>query len=215
VNNLVEDLKGKQYGDWTLVGIRKLVGKFSHASVLARCKCGFEKWVWETTLKSGQSRACLKCAGQKRAKHGVSNVPKSQRIHSYKAWLSMRDRVRRLPRYQALGCCERWNEYLNFVADMGEPSDPKLTLERIYNEKGYSPENCKWANRSEQNQNLRTTIRYTFNGKTMTLKGWSLELGCSMARLWQRIVILKMPLEEALNRAMHKRGPKGVSKCSV
>lgn len=50
--------------------------------------------------------------------------------------------------------CDRWKSFANFASDMGEK--PKgLTLDRIDNDLGYGPLNCRWATRHEQRINSR------------------------------------------------------------
>jgi hypothetical protein len=60
--------------------------------------------------------------------------------------------------------CKRWFNYLNFLADMGE-QPPGKTLDRIDNNKGYSPDNCRWATPKEQQRNQRNTRKVTIEGK--------------------------------------------------
>jgi hypothetical protein len=66
--------------------------------------------------------------------------------------------------------CARWLESAdNFVADMGPRPTPKHSIERIDNDAGYSPENCKWATAAEQRQNQAYTQYVLHEGRAIKM----------------------------------------------
>ena len=68
--------------------------------------------------------------------------------------------------------CDRWKTFSNFIKDMGAKPHG-FTLERRDNSKGYSPSNCHWATRSENNNNKRNCIMLSRGGVTATAAQWS------------------------------------------
>ena len=86
--------------------------------------------------------------------------------------------------------CSRWNYFENFLDDMGSMPE-RLTLERLDNDEGYNPENCRWRSRTEQNYNKRAGkksrsgypgVTYSNRDKrwlsSITIKGKKIYLGC-------------------------------------
>lgn len=112
---------------------------------------------------------------------------------TYRIWAGMKSRCycpsdTNYQKYGAKGLavCARWHDYANFVEDMGEA--PKgMTLDRLDNGAGYSPENCRWASPSTQAVNRRTTLLISFNGKRQCLKHWAKELGIPYLRTYKRL----------------------------
>ena len=81
----------------------------------------------------------------------------------YRVYNSMRSRCYnpKCPHYCNYGArgitvCDRWDVFVNFVADMGRKPAGRFTLERKNNNLGYSPDNCVWASPSDQCLNRRT-----------------------------------------------------------
>ena len=76
---------------------------------------------------------------------------------------------------------ERWQEYPEgfntFVADMGMPPAPSMTIDRVDNDGPYSPENCRWVPRREQLRNTRRTVWITIGDVTMCVADWAQHLG--------------------------------------
>lgn len=101
------------------------------------------------------------------------------------------------PQYDGYGgrgikVCDRWlpkqpnsQGFWNFVADMSEKPEG-TTLDRINNDENYSPENCRWATRAQQQRNRRNNIVITFNGKTMVAEDWAKEIGISRSVILYR-----------------------------
>lgn len=84
--------------------------------------------------------------------------------------------------------CDRWlgaAGYWHFEADMS-PRPTGLSIERIDNALGYSPENCRWATQREQCSNTRRTRTVTIEGETKTVAEWARHPDCKVIR--QRIV---------------------------
>ena len=70
--------------------------------------------------------------------------------------------------------CDKWlgkNGFTTFCKDMGERPDG-CTLDRIDNDKGYYPENCRWATPKQQANNTCKTKKLTIGSETKTLSEW-------------------------------------------
>lgn len=121
----------------------------------------------------------------------------------YFSWRSMRSRCYnpKNPSFQHYGgrgisVCEQWRDnYDKFFEDMGDRPEGK-SLDRINNELGYSPENCRWATMKEQLNNQRRNRRLTLAGETKTLSQWSDALNVSQDTLHKRLE--RMTVEKAL-----------------
>lgn len=80
----------------------------------------------------------------------------------------------------------RWGWFSSFYADMGVRPDG-ATLERVDNNKGYSKENCVWADRTAQGRNKRNNVLLTIDGETQPLCVWAERSRLRYATVHQRL----------------------------
>jgi hypothetical protein len=127
---------------------------------LARCDCGHEWPVDQQDINQHSPQSCKSCATPTISKPTISHL--RSKHPSYVSWRGMIRRVNdpKHPnhcRYKHVSIDPRWlgpQGFDNFKADMGD-KPPNMTLDRIKNELGYGPGNCRWATHAEQTLNKR------------------------------------------------------------
>lgn len=204
----VKDMTGQTFNRWTVIEYAGL-NKHSVATWLCKCVCGNTGNVIGHALRTGHSKSCgcqRKDAQRSRpGNHGMRGTP------TYNVWDKMIGRCHRpsdnnYPSYGQRGIivCDKWRgSFVNFLADMGEKPHGK-TLDRINNNEGYTPENCRWATHKEQSRNTRRNKLITFQGETHCIAEWAEITGISACNIKQRLAKYNWPVERALTEPVHK-----------
>lgn len=105
--------------------------------------------------------------------------------------------------------CDRWKQFSNFYADVGDPPADGMELDRIDNERGYELNNVRWTTRTINQRNRRTNRVLTLNGESHALSEWSELRGMKVITLWQRIYAYSWSVERALTEPVDKRRSHG------
>lgn len=170
-----ENLAGKKFGNLEVI---EWAGKSRHGCKskcdfwFCSCDCSDSRynpfWASTASLKSGNTRSCG-CLNRKHLK---------SKSKIYNVWTLMNRRCcdtsdRAFKNYggRGISVCDRWKDFNNFYADMGDPPEG-MSLDRIDNDGNYCPENCRWATPKQQVRNQRTNRLITWRGETKTTADW-------------------------------------------
>lgn len=196
------DLIGQTFGRLTVIGIARHAKHGLSTKWRCKCECGNVVDVVTNHLKSGHTKSCGcltmrygKANGSGRELHGMAKT----RI--YGVWSAMRDRVynptsKYYHRYGGRGItiAEEWDSFIAF-RDWSYEHGYKdgLEIDRIDNNKGYSPENCRWVTHAINLQNTHRKQEAIVNGTPIPLAELAKKYGVLYRRVYQ----------------MHKRGKNG------
>lgn len=207
-------LTGQRFG--RLVVIERVQNNI-HQKTMWRCQCdcGNEVCVIGSRLKNGLTLSCG-CLQKETAKqtlfiHGET----STRLHSI--WKDMKRRCYNPRRKEwadyggrGIDVCAEWKEsYMKFRDwALANGYNDNLSLDRVNNDRGYSPENCRWATNIQQAENKRNNITVEYDGREQCLGAWVREFGYSYGQCRWYVVERGWSWSDVIN-FMEKKGLHG------
>ena len=148
------------------------------------CKCGGLAIARVDFLKSGKVISCG-CS-----RHGLSKTK------LYYVWKDIKNRCYResMENYKWYGkkgitMCDTWiNDAVSFIEWCKSHGYKEgLQIDRIDNDKGYCPDNCRFVTCKENLRNTSANIHITYKGETHTLVEWCEKLDIPYSRTFDRI----------------------------
>ena len=138
-------------------------------------------------------------------KHGQSFI-NGKRTPEYNAWRDMKIRCSN-PNNKYYHCygergikvCNRWRySFPNFFNDMGKKPSPIHQLDRINNNRNYTPSNCRWTTPTKNSNNKRNNVFIEYMGERKTIAEWSRHLNIPFSRISYRH-LKNFPVEKILS----------------
>ena len=190
--NKQRDISGQKFGDLTALFFEYRNKNHQHFWRF-RCECGNEVILRKSSVTSGNTKRCSECARKRKAIANTTHGMSKTRL--YKEWAGIIQRCTNpnstsYVRYgkKGIDICREWLSFDPFKDwALSNGYSDELTIDRIDNDKGYSPDNCRWATYEEQAHNQKTNRNLEYNGETMTMAEWARKLGISSSSLYGRL----------------------------
>lgn len=208
------ELIGERFGRLIVLDICNY-RKHGHIMVHCVCDCGKEKDVAISDLQRGAIKSCgcyrREYVTRKNTTHGKSKT------RLYSIWCDMHRRCEnpKNKRYNQYGgrnirVCDEWKDFLSFYEwAINNGYDDNLSIDRINVDEGYSPQNCRWANMIEQQNNTTRNRVIVFDGQALTQAEWARKTGIPQSVIKDRLTKLHWSVERTLTTPI-----KGDLKCS-
>lgn len=184
------DLTGQRFGRLVVESFA-YADKDRHSMWNCKCDCGSKIVAKGSNLRGGRTQSCgclhREIVTEQSRKHGKTNT----RLHSI--WQNMIDRTERKSNRQykdyggrGITVCKEWRDDFEAFYEwaMNHGYKDNLTIDRINNDRGYSPDNCRWSTRKQQGRNRRSNHLISYNGEIKTLTEWAeqLQVSCDLLR---------------------------------
>lgn len=184
-----KNLTGKRFG--RLVVLERVENnKRQQAQWLCKCDCGNTKVICAASLKKGSTRSCGCLI------HEINSTHSLRKTRLYNIWRGIKIRCfnqnsRAYKNYGGNGITmyNEWKDNFKSFYDwsMSNGYTDELSIDRIDNNKGYFPDNCRFVDKIVQANNKRNNRLLTYNGETHTVAEWGRILNISRSTLFSRL----------------------------
>lgn len=217
-----KNLQGKTFGRLTVID-DAVVRRGTTRAVKCRCECGNTVFSHIKDMVDGRLLSCGCLSRMKKPERELKRdgrfLVRQNRSPEYAIWWGIVTRCENpnSPNFEDYGgrgitLCDHWRKsFAHFLADMGARPSSRHTVERIDNNKGYEPGNCKWTTYSEQALNRRNTVMVEYQGKVQPLAALSNPaIGTNPQILRMRVKSYGWPIERAITEPV-KTSPKKIA----
>lgn len=180
-----KDLTGKRFGKLTVIGPHPVRTGYNMIRWICKCDCGTDTLV--TTGNIGKNTNSCGC--YRNTQGSLSNKHRLWATFSTMHSRCEKERDKNYANYGGRGIkvCKRWKSFLLFLEDMEAGYRPGLSIDRINNNKGYSPNNCRWATPKQQTRNRRCSVMIDTPWGVMNVAEAAERIGMDRSRFRARV----------------------------